>query len=160
MAIQGEGNQAENFSQRLSSILTETYQNIMRVEERALTRDRRLNLNISELHLIEYVGRQGDRGAAISQIARRMDVTRPTATITVNKLVEKGYVEKRDCPDDGRVVRVFLTREGKKIDRFHQYFHRKMVREVSGNFTDEERRYLLAGIEKLNRYLKKSMGEE
>lgn len=149
----------ENFSQQLSSTLTEIYQNIMRVEEKTLTRDKRLNLTISELHLIEYVGQQGEAGATVSQIAQRMDVTRPTATVTVNKLVAKGYVEKRDHPSDGRAVQVFLTREGRKIDRFHRHFHWKMVREVSGDFTPEEQQYLLSGIEKLNRYLQKTLEE-
>jgi len=147
----------ENLSQQLSSILTETYQNIMRVEELTLSRDKRLNLSISELHLIEYVAQQGENGVTVSEIARRMDVTRPTATITVNKLVAKGYVEKRDDPSDGRVVQVVLTREGRKIDRFHRHFHWKMVKEVSGDFTQEEKQYLLAGLEKLNRYLQQTL---
>lgn len=148
------------FSVRLGGMLTETYQNIMRVEERTLSQDSRLNLSISELHLIEYVGQHSGQGVTISQLARRMGISRPTATVAVNKLVAKGYAVKRNCPSDGRVVRVLLTREGEKIDRLHQYFHRKMVREVSADFTQEEREYLLSGIEKLNRYLKKCMGDE
>ncbi len=55
----------------------------------------------------------------------------PSATIAVNKITAKGYTEKMRCQEDGRVVRVRLTKEGQKIERYHRFYHHRMVEELS-----------------------------
>ncbi len=47
-------------------------------------------------------------------IASEMDVTLPTATSLVDRLVEKDYVLRESQPDDRRVVRCRLSKAGHK----------------------------------------------
>ena len=54
----------------------------------------------------------------VSEIAGRLKVTRPSVTVAVNKLVQKGYCEKRRREDDGRAVAVILTGAGRKVEGF------------------------------------------
>jgi DNA-binding MarR family transcriptional regulator len=63
-------------------------------------------------------------------------------------------VVKEKSPHDGRVVFVRLTKKGLRIDRIHQYFHRRMVDEVANEMSDHEKEVLIHGMEKLNDFFK------
>lgn len=146
----------DEYSQHLSDVLTEVYRNLLRVEEQAIKKSK-LNLSISEMHLIEAVGRGREKGRTVSEIAEDLSITLPSVTVAINKLMKRGYVEKNRCGKDGRVVFVHLTREGRRIDRFHRYYHYKMVQEVSGSLTPKERDALYNGVLKLNRFFHESI---
>ena len=150
----------DDFSSALNSILVEVYHNILRVEELSLRKDSKVNLSINEMHLIEAVGSADGTGITISELAEKLKIRRPSATVAVNKLEKKGYVRKVDCENDGRVVRVYLTPEGKKIDAYHKYYPRNMVKEISDEFTDEEKICFMKAVRKLNEYFKKSIGDD
>ena len=148
----------DKYSETLNQALTETYNNVMCVESEALKRSGRIHLSINEMHLIECVGKNKD-GCTLSEIADGLNIARPSATVAVNKLAKKGYVKKAACADDGRSVKVFLTREGQKIDAYHRYYHRHMVRELTKGLSDEEKAVLLSAAKKLNEFFKQSIGE-
>ena len=147
----------DHFENALNGILVEAYHNILRLEELTLKKSNRINLSINEMHLLEIVGANNDTGISISELADKLGVKPPSVTVAVAKLEKRDFVKKSDCQTDGRVVRVFLTEQGRKIDAYHKYYHRNMVKAISEDFTDEEKEYLIRGIEKLNGYFKKSI---
>jgi len=147
----------DRFSDALNEILVDVYQNIMLLEQQTI-RKGNINLSINEMHIIDHIGKGGADGLSVSEIAEKMNVTRPSATVAVSKIEKKGYVQKIDCEKDGRIVYVVLTREGRKIDKFHQYYHRNMVREISAGLSDEEKDCLMKVIRKLDDYFLKSIG--
>lgn len=150
----------QDFPHMLNELLVEAYHNILRVEEEFLKHNNRINLSIREMHLIECVGMDKENGKTVSEIADYLKVARPSVTVMVNKLEMKGYLTKQGCQSDGRVVRVFLSREGRKVDAYHRQYHMNMVREIEGEFDENEREYLLRAIEKLNEFFKKSAGSK
>ncbi|HAG56450.1 MAG TPA: MarR family transcriptional regulator [Ruminococcaceae bacterium] len=148
------------FSTALNEVLVDTYHNILRVEEKALKKSGRIHLSIKEMHLLEAVGKGDEQGRTVSEIADAMNITRPTATVAINKLEKRGYLEKQPDDEDGRTVRITLTRSGKRIDHFHRLYHYNMVTKISESLTDEEKASLFQGIQKLNEFLKESLGEK
>lgn len=148
------------FADTLNDILVKAYHSILRLEEESLKTISDTSLSINEMHLIECVGKGKEDGVTISNIASELCITRPSATIAVNKLEKKGYVEKIDCKEDGRVVYVILTDKGREIDDIHRQYHRDMVNEISKELNENERKHLVEGIRKLNNYFKKSIGEK
>lgn len=46
-------------------------------------------MSISELHLVEAVGKCGGEGRTISGIAKELDITLPSVTVAINKLMKK-----------------------------------------------------------------------
>ena len=68
--------------------------------------------------MIEAVGKGEDEGRTVSEIADAMNITRPTATVAINKLEKRGYLEKKTGNEDGRTVRVTLTRGGNESTIF------------------------------------------
>lgn len=133
----------QEFQKTLNSMLTEIYHSIMRVEEEFLQKNNRINLSIREMHLIECVGMDRENGKTVSEIADYLKVARPTVTVAVNKMEKKGYLTKNSCSNDGRVVRVTLTREGRKIDLYHKQYHRLMIHELEDEFDETERSSLI-----------------
>lgn len=135
----------------------DTFQNIMRVEEEALKKSGRIHLSISEMHLVEAVGKAGDKGITVSEIAEKMNITRPSATIATRKLEQKGYLEKKTGETDGRMVFVTLTRKGQRVDRFHRLYHFNMVKKITESFDDAEKESLLKAVAKINQFFKGSV---
>jgi len=145
------------FSSQLNEILIDTYNNILNVEEDLLKHSTNIDLSINEMHLIESVGKNKNDGKTISDLARSLNITLPSVTIAINKLVKKNYVKKEKSNTDGRMVIVRLTDKGRRIDRIHQYFHNKMVKEISKEMTNHEKEVLIHGMEKLNGFFKKKL---
>ncbi|MPM31537.1 hypothetical protein SDC9_78092 [bioreactor metagenome] len=142
----------QDFPHMLNRMLLEVYHNILRVEEEFLRKNNRIDLSIREMHLIECVGMSRTEGKTVSEIADFLKVARPSVTVAVNKLEKKGYLTKQGCSSDGRVVRVYLTREGRKVDAYHRQYHMNMVRAIEAEFAPQEQEVLMRAIGKLNEF--------
>lgn len=146
------------FEKKLNDILVNTYRSVLKVEEDTL-KSTRINLSISGLHLLEAVGKNREQGRTISEIAQELDITLPSVTIAINKLYKKGYVKKIRSGKDARMVYVVLTKQGRKVDNAHRYFHRQMVRKISSELSEEEKQILARGITKLDEFFRRKSAE-
>ena len=126
----------------------------MKIEEQALKKSDNIGLSMSEIHMIEAVGKAGDSGAKLSDIAEDLSITLPSVTISINKLSGKGFIEKIRHTGDGRVVFASLTEQGKRIERAHRYFHERLVNTVTKDLSEQEKNDLLKGVNKLNSFFK------
>ena len=147
------------FGEKLNELLVGVYRQIDKIEEESLKAVGPSNLSISELHLLEAVGKDRKNGRTISDIAQDQDITLPSVTAAVNKLTRKGYVEKIKAEHDGRVVYVRLTRMGRKVDAGHRYFHQNMVRSLSKDMTDEDKKLLINAMENLTQFFYRKLDE-
>ena len=136
--------------EELNTLFVDTFDAILQVEEKNLKRVGDGNLSISEFHTLECIGKGEDCRRAVGEIAEALGVTVPTVTVCVGKLVKKGYVTKSRSEKDARITMVELTREGRRMNRLHRFFHEQMVLAVSHEFDDEELDCLLRCIRKLN----------
>ncbi len=148
---------SDPFDKRLNEILVDTFHTILKVQERAIKDSGQSDLSISEMHLLEAVAKENE-GRTISDIAQELGITLPSVTVAINKLAQKGYVEKVRGASDARMVYVTLTALGHKMDSAHQYFHDQMIRSISMGLTQDEKQVLTLCIEKLNRFFKQQTG--
>jgi len=148
----------DGFDTELNTVLVDTFRLISKVEEQMLRSSGKMNLSISEVHLIEAVGKDKE-GRTISEIADGLGITLPSVTIAINRLLKKGYVQKTKKEGDGRMVFVTLTEAGKKINRVHKYFHRQMIREISRELSQDEKLIFLKGVERINGFFKQKTAE-
>ena len=81
------------FSAKANELLVEIYRNVQILEQNELKKQR-LNISINEMHMIELIAK-GKTGMTVSEIAQQLKVTKPSVTVAVNKLVQKGYCEKQ-----------------------------------------------------------------
>lgn len=142
----------DNRLQELNTLFVDTFDAILRVEEKSLKHVGEGKLSIAEFHTLECIGAGEDNRRTVGEIAEALEVTVPTVTVCVGKLAKKGYVTKTRSEKDARVTIVELTREGRKMNRLHRYFHEQMLYAIEEEFSDEEMEYLIRCIRKLNTF--------
>ena len=147
----------QKFTEMLNNRLVVVYNKMLCVEEEFLQRGLGAGLTIREMHMIEYIGKAGAEGKTPSEIAVFLGVARPSVTVSVRKLEQRGLLLKNGCIQDGRVTRVTLTRDGRKIYMHHMRFHMLLVHELEDGFSEEEKSVLVRAIEKLDRFFEKSI---
>lgn len=88
----------------------------------------------------------------LSDVAQHLGVSAPTASDSVRVLAEKGLVTKKKDPSDGRVVRLGLTRKGRRYAQETSEWPDFMVTALE-TLTKPEKEVLLTSIIKLIRDL-------
>lgn len=142
---------------KMNDLLVAVYEDIVDIEETAIKRGVFHDLSIREIHTIEQIGLYGSK--IMSELAQAMKVTMGTLTISVDKLIKKGYLERRRSETDRRIVHVVLTKRGKLVYRIHEKFHHDMVKAIMNQFTDEEEEILIRALGKLNDHLREISAE-
>lgn len=90
------------FQRELNALMVETYRSILKVEEGMLRQQSQMDLSIGEMHMIEAIAKEKEKGRTITDIAQDQSLSLPTVTVAINKLARKGYVEKIRDDKDGR----------------------------------------------------------
>ncbi len=70
-------------------------------------------ISISQCYILDVLAEDGDH--TMQQLAKRMFKSVSTMTRVVGQLVRRGYVKRRQDPQDRRIVHVFITPQGKAI---------------------------------------------
>lgn len=146
----------DRFLATLNEGFTTTYRSVLKVEEVMLRHLSNDSLTISEMHMLESVGKRED-GVTITDIAQDLEVTPPSVTMAVKRLEKKGYISKVRSSEDARRVRVRLTEQGRRAEIAHRFFHRQMVRAVTSDLSPAEREALLTGLGKINDFLRRKV---
>jgi|GEM_PF-5728076 len=113
------------------------------------------NLTVNELNLIECIKNltKGSGGPTISAIASELDITRPSTTVAVNKLLNKKIVSKTACSNDGRSVKVKLTAKGERAYSAHHAFQEELLAETRDHFSKNDFKTVQSGLGMLSAFL-------
>ena len=95
----------------INTLLVDTFNNILTIEQKALKKENFFDVSVAEVHTIEAIGMYESK--SMSEVAKSLCITVGTLTVAVNNLVKKGYVERFRCETDRRVVKIRLTKKGK-----------------------------------------------
>lgn len=133
--------------QVLNDVLVKLFNRILAIEENALAHACSPQLTITEVHVLEAVGRGEPR--SMSEIAALLSVTLGTLTTAVSRLVKKGYVSRLRPDEDRRLVLVQLTEAGRRPYVIHERFHREMVGTILQGLEPEEEQTLIVSLQKL-----------
>lgn len=146
----------------LNAFLVDTFNAVLRTEEKVLTSGRFGELSIREMHIIEAICRanQGEGSNRTTDIALEQGVTPGTLTVAVNKLVRKGYIRRRQDETDKRIIRLYPTRKGEEANRHHEQFHQNMVLAVASRLDRTELEALERALEAIGTYFNSNLQEE
>ena len=89
-------------------------------------------------------------GCEISTFAINVGVSQPTATVTVDRLVDAGYVTRTPCTNDRRVTRLHLTDKGHDIVERSRQAHRAIMTPYVERLSKEEQETLVRILNKMN----------
>jgi len=85
----------------------------------------------------------------VSDISDTLGLPRPSVTKTVKDLEKLGFIEKETTKEDGRIVFIRVTKEGRGlVDKYVDRYFNELSEELS-DITDEDADKMIEVIEKL-----------
>lgn len=150
MERHAENSSVSNDKEIINTLLTDTFNSILHIEERSLNNRLMEGLSIAELHTIAAVGLYEQNPMKV--IASRLGITLATLTVAITKLEKKGFVERLRSEIDRRQVLVKLTTKGRKAYRAHDAFHKKLVDTTLEELTPEEEVVFVRAIAKVKHF--------
>jgi DNA-binding MarR family transcriptional regulator len=85
----------------------------------------------------------------LSELARELDLTRPTVTVLVDKLAEKGYIKRVKSDEDRRVMHLHIDKKGAKINAMREIAHEKMAEKIRSGLNVTETEILTELLKKI-----------
>jgi len=134
--------------EEMSLSLVRIFENVLLTEEKSLSKGYFSDLSLAEMHTLTAIGPYEAR--TMSQTAQTLGITTGTLTVSIDRLVKKGYVDRRRDDRDKRIVRISLTREGKLACRMHSKFHRVLAKRILEPYGDEDRDKLLTLVKDID----------
>ncbi len=143
---------AMSINNTLNEVLVRLFRDINTLEERAIRTEEYRDVTANDMHVMEAIGPEGAKN--MTSVARELEVTTGTLTISVNSLVKKGYVNRTRSEEDRRVVLISLSGKGQKAYLHHRKFHEEMIDAVLKDLTQEEQQALEKALSKLTRFFR------
>lgn len=124
--------------------------------EELLRKDmQQFHINLTEFAVLELLYHKGDQ--PIQKIGEKILITSGSITYVVDKLQQKGYVQRVACPTDRRVTFTSLTNEGRQF--FEEIFpkHKKLVEEIFSPLNEQEVAQLIVDLKKVGLHAKNNI---
>ena len=137
--------------QNMAETLVSIFEKVLVAEEKSLQKGYFSNLSLAEMHTLDAIGPYESR--TMTETAQILGITVSTLTVSVDRLVKKGFVERRRDEEDRRVVRISLTRDGKLAARMHGKFHKVLAKHILEPYTEDEQELLLGLVHEVDDYL-------
>lgn len=123
----------------------------LRLLRRLRSADESLAVSSARLSALSVLVFDGPK--AVGELARIEQVSQPTMSNLVRRLVDEGFVASRPDPDDGRVVRIRATAKGRHL--LHEGRRRRLalLSELMAPLGPRDRRTLARAAELMRRML-------
>ena len=89
------------------------------------------------------------KNPTLSELARELNLTKPTVTVLVDKLAEKGYIKRVKSDEDRRVMHLHIDKKGAKINAMREIAHEKMAEKIRSGLNVSETEILTELLKKI-----------
>lgn len=100
------------------------------------------DLTVIEINTLVVIG-HGEEDKKMSEIANSLGVTFGTPTVTVDRLIKKGYVIRRRDNEDRRQVFISLSETGKDVFESIIIIRNILAEKIYGILSEDERKALI-----------------
>ncbi len=107
------------------------------------------DLTVIEINTILVIG-HGSENKKMSEIANTLGVTFGTPTVTIDRLIRKGYVIRQRDEEDRRQVFISLSETGVSVFEAIVQLRNKLAEKIFGILDIEERKSLIKILSTLN----------
>lgn len=130
---------------------------IVKLERMLAIQFRRFKQEINALHGDKLTGHEylilrllsQNQPQMMSQLAKEFGVTASYTTIVVDKLLQKGYVNRERSKRDRRIVELTVTESGESVIKELDKIRRDYLHKAFENLTDEQLKTLNSLVSKL-----------
>lgn len=102
---------------------------------------------IAQMRIVGFLHRSGS--SRTQDIANGLDISAPTASVSINKLVDAGWLEKSPDPKDGRATLISIASKTKKTFMKMRKKRIEGVKESLSVLTQEEQKTLLSFLSRI-----------
>lgn len=106
-----------------------------------------LGLNPTEFAVLELIYHKGEQ--PIQKIGEKILIASSSTTYVIDKLEDKGLIQRKPCPKDRRIIYATITEEGKHLmdDVFPK--HEIAIQEIFSVLSIEEKAILIEKLKQL-----------
>ncbi|HPT53102.1 MAG TPA: MarR family transcriptional regulator [Bacteroidales bacterium] len=137
--------------EKIISIISKISHTLGEMEELAKEHYNLQELTLTQMHYLEVMSTLTNPN--ITELASELQLTKPTVTVALDKLIEKEYVIKVQSDADRRTSHLHLTEKGRGINNMHEYAHRRFAELMNENLEPEEMQQLIILLEKMTNKL-------
>lgn len=137
--------------EKIISIISKISHTLGEMEELAKEHYNLQKLTLTQMHYLEVMSTLTNPN--ITELASELQLTKPTVTVALDKLIEKEYVIKVQSDADRRTSHLHLTEKGRSINNMHEYAHRRFAELMIENLEPEEMQQLMILLEKITNKL-------
>lgn len=115
----------------------------------------------SEFHIIEAVG--NNRANKVTELSQKFHITKGAVSQVVNKLHDKGFINKERNKDFGKEIVLSLSEKGQKAFEIQNKMHKKMEKEFVSyleSFSPEQINSFLQILAKIEDYIDAFLKDE
>ena len=135
----------------MNHFLKKLFFKVLSIQEKNVSIASKNRLSRTEIHTIEVVNDSDN--PILTNVASELSISKATASVAVERLVKKGFIEKTKDVIDKRKSILVLTETGKQCYDQHGAYHEKMVDAMIHDFDIESYPELLRGLESLSDFL-------
>ena len=135
----------------LNELLVDVFNHILDIEQNQLKKNG-VNLSMNEVHVLEAV--KLVKEPKMGDIAKKLRITVGSLTTSVNRLVKKGYIVRRDDEKDRRKVLLELTESAQKVLKVHEEFHNHLIDSLFLDMKIEDEVVLIKSLENILSFFK------
>ncbi|MEN1759192.1 MarR family transcriptional regulator [Anoxynatronum sibiricum] len=146
--MESQDNQQETFtSLKLFVVLNRAARS---VNDRIAEDIRSHGLNPTEFAVMELLYNKGDQPVQV--IGKKVLIASSSITYVVDKLQNRGYVERSACPNDRRVIYTKLTGRGRDLMKRIFPEHAEMIQQLFSHLTMDEKKMLAEQLKSIGKY--------
>lgn len=116
-----------------STVFSTAVDEVMEAELRRITRD---PVTLSQVKLLSLLAR--GEAYKVSDVALFMGVSNAAASRAVDRLVQRGYVDREESPTDRRAVELSVTQKARRLLAKFRAATDQILEEALGRFPPEE----------------------
>jgi DNA-binding MarR family transcriptional regulator len=136
-------------SKKLAAELLELWHHLMRGSTQQLyALIAELDLSITQMKTL-HILTDGGSELSVKELSDRLGLSLPGASRIVDALMRRGWLERREDPDDRRMKRVRITAEGRKILDRIETARLAGLEDYAASLTPEQRARLSSALSDL-----------
>jgi DNA-binding MarR family transcriptional regulator len=118
------------------------------LESQAFKDERFAELSMRQIYYLNTIIRLGH--PTFSDLARELNVTKPSVTAIIGMLISKGYVQKIQDHEDRRAYHIVTTPKALDFNQLHEAIHKQLADFLAAQLDENE-------VEQLARLLGKAL---
>ncbi|MEH7300059.1 MarR family winged helix-turn-helix transcriptional regulator [Neobacillus drentensis] len=118
------------------------------IQERMKLEMTKYNLSITEFSVLEVLYNKGKQ--TIQQIGHRILISSGSMTYVIDRLEQKGMLNRSACPNDRRAIHVALTAHGNSLMEEIMPKHQGLVDHMFGSLDSHESELLVKLLKKVS----------